>query len=154
MTKSTAVLAVTIIFWLVIGGLVIRTNRLWFSPVTFRWVNLHQPSATFRWVTAPAKKRAVILPPNTTRSFKVQIPRKFRSGTLSIITAPGSGVIVASINAPAGQTNTTASIVGAGTTRLSFSWETIALQTRTFNVDIMTSDQAATISNITLTLSL
>ena len=135
--KTRILVLITLIFWIAMAGIVVRVNRLWFGPVTFRWSNIHQPSATFRWTTAPVGK-TVIIPENSSRSFKVVIPRKFTTGELIIATSTSQGTLTAVINAPAGKTNTIGTVTAGTPLILPLSWDDIAVQTRTFNVELMT----------------
>lgn len=151
MKKPLVIFVMTLLFWLVIGGTVIRLNRLWFGPVTFRWSNLAQPNASFRWATTPSSA-PVVIPADTRRSFKVTVPRKFSHGELVITTGPGQGSLTINIDAPAGRTNPTNSIPAGGTAILSLSWEAIAVQTRTFNVDLAAADRPVTISTVRMKL--
>ncbi len=152
MNRPRILLGATVLFWIVVSGVVIRTNRLWLSPVTFRWTNLTQPNATFRWTVAPTEQPVTLLP-HTTRSLKVRVPRKFSTGTLSITTTSTSGGLVVNINAPADQPNITGHTDSRGTVSLPLSWTSIAVQTRTFNVDVMTDAEPATITGVTLKLN-
>lgn len=142
----------TIIFWLVMGGLIFRTNRLLLPPVQFRWTRLTQPNATFRWATAPIGTTVTILAQNK-RSFKVTVPRQFATGELHIATMPSQGVLTADINAPSGKTPTAGSAPGGGVITLPLVWENIAIQTRTFDVDLTTDAHDVAIQAITLSLT-
>ncbi len=151
MNRPRLIIIVTVGFWLVVGGLVVRTNRLWFGPVTFRWNTLSQPNAMFRW-TAPPSGRNILIPANSTKSFKIQVPKKFRQAELLIATAPGQGVLIAEVNARAGKANTTGRTPAGGTLRLPLSWDSIAVQNRSFNVDLLSDAHDLIIQAITLQL--
>jgi len=151
MKKSQSIVMLTVLFWLTMAGVVLRVNRLWFSPVVFHWSNLQQPNATFRWNVMP-DERSITMAANSSRSFKVQVPKKFSTGDLAIVTQEGSGQIIANISAPAGQENITNSLSNGGVLNLPLVWENIAIQTRTFNVDLMTVTTAVTITDISLRL--
>ncbi len=152
MTRSNLIIVVTVIFWLAVGGLVLRTNRLWFGPVTFRWPNLNQANQTFRW-GLPAADNNVVIPASASRSFKVTVPRKFSFGELLIATAPGQGVLTVSINAPAGKNNTTATTPAGGIATVSLTWNAIAWQERTFIVQVVSDDHPIDIRAISIKLS-
>jgi hypothetical protein len=119
--------------------------------VTFHWNNLTQPNATFRWSTAPTDK-AVVIPANSTKSFKIIVPRKFASGDLIIATASGQGTLIANIDAPAGKTIITDSTEVGGSITLPLQWDRIAVQTRTFNVDLLTGASSVKLTAISLKL--
>ena len=150
MTFSRLLLLINVVFWLIIGGAVVRANRLWFGPVTFRWHNLRQPSAMFRWSVAPAAG-PIRLDANRNYAFKIQVPKKFSTATLSIVTTENSGHLDVNVKAPPGNTNLMATSSGHNVT-LSLPWENIAVQTRTFNVDVMAVTAPVTIAAISLSL--
>lgn len=151
MIRPRFIIITTFLLWLIVGGVVIRTNRLLIGPVTFRWPNLTQPSAMFRWTTALVGQ-TVIIPENSIRSFKVVGPKKFTSGELIIATTPGQGVLTVNINAPVGKTNTTGSTPAGGSITLPLQWDSIAVQTRTFNVELLTDTHEMQIQSVTLKL--
>lgn len=151
MNRPRIILIITLLFWLIVGGLVLRTNRLWFGPVTFQWSNITQPSAVFRWTSAPLGGK-VVVSENSERSLKITVPKKFASGELRVATMPGRGVLTVNLNAPAGRTNTTASTPAGGVAVIPLNWDDIAVQTRTFNVDLLADAYPIEISAVTMTL--
>ncbi|MEK7538119.1 MAG: hypothetical protein AAB619_04080 [Patescibacteria group bacterium] len=152
MTRARLIIVVTILFWLVAGGSVLRINRLWFGPVTFRWPNPSQPNAAWRWAVPSADNNAII-PANTNSAFKVTVPRKFSSGELSVATVPGQGVLTVSINAPAGKTGTAGTTPTGGVVTLPLAWDAIAWQERTFIVKVTSDVRPVEIKTITMELS-
>lgn len=149
--KSRVTLAMAILFWVVVGILVVRTNRLLFGPVSFAWHNLRQPNATFRWSTAPTAS-PVVIPAESSRSMKITVPMKFSQGVLLVGTDPSQGSLTIDIAAPVGQPDTTRTIAGGEMAAIPLSWDAIAIQTRTFNVDLVTHGQPIAVSSIRIRL--
>lgn len=151
MTRTVTLLILNVAFWLVVGLVVVRTNALTPGDVRFRWSELHRPNAIFRWNSAPIAG-PILASAGASRSFKVTIPRSFSSGELVIATFPGAGVLTAGIEGSNGQPNTTQSRPGGGVIVLPLSWGSIALQNRSFNVDLAAMDQPVRIDAIHLIL--
>jgi hypothetical protein len=71
---------------------------------------------------------------------------------LIIATASGQGTLTANIDAPAGKTIITDSTEVGGKIILPLQWDRIAVQTRTFNVDLMTGLSPIELKAISLKL--
>lgn len=153
MNQARIIFVITLIFWLTVGGLVLRTNRLWFGPVTLRWTNLTQPSAVFRWSTAPSDE-GVVMAVQTSKTFKVVVPRQFNTGRLHLRVMMNEGGALRVV-APGrlGQPNAMTTISDAFGGYLDLRWDDLAVSVRTFSVQLENiGNQDVRIESISLRL--
>lgn len=139
-------LAVTLVFWLVVGLVVLDYNLGW-GTTTLRWPNPAAPTAIWSWDAAEATP--TIIEPRSGQWMRVTLPRGFATATLEVRTVDSSQLV---LRAESRDGQVTIAQANDGTSHaLSFSWASLVARGKTFRFRVEnTANQAAEISSVRL----
>ncbi len=139
-------LAVTLVFWLVVGVVVLDYNLGW-GTTTLRWPNPVAPTAVWTWDAA--ETTPTILEPAAGQWMRVTLPRGFKTATLEVRTVDPSDLV---LRAEARERKTTIAQASGGSTHIvSFSWASLVARGTTFRFRIENpTDRTAEISSVQL----
>lgn len=153
MTPRHVLNLAAIIFWLIIGAMVVNDNRLVLGSVTLRWPNPASANATFGWSQAPnVVNGQVQIGSGQSGTVQVTVPRAFFTGTLRV-EVTGEGLVNVIAATRPGRPTAAAQATGTIPASVALAWADLAANTRTFPVLISNpSPQAVRLHTIILTL--